>query len=77
MSDIVCIHKPTNEMIGELMRQDLADAGIKAVVANRGSVALWGGGSLPLLSLELLVSEDQAQQALTLLSEKYDLDQHA
>jgi len=77
MANIVCIHKPTNEMIGEMMRQDLADAGIKALIANCGSVGLWGDGSLPLASLELLVPQDQADRALSLLSEKYDLDQHA
>ena len=74
MSDLVCITRPANEIIGELMRQDLADIGIESALANRGSVGLWGDGSVPLASLELLVREDQANRALDMLNEKYQLD---
>jgi len=74
VSELVCICRPKDEVTAELMRQDLAEAGIDSTVANRSSVGLWGDGSLPLASLELLVRQEQAEKAAGILRERYQLN---
>jgi len=67
--DPICVFSPQNEWEGELMVQHLRANGIEAHLANRASVGLWGNGSLPLVKLEILVSQQQSHAASTLIDQ--------
>jgi len=68
-SEPVCVFRPENEWRGELIVQHLRDHRIDAYLANRASVGLWGDGSLSFVKLEILVPQQHAQTASTLIDE--------
>jgi len=63
------VFSPSQEWQGELILQRLRGAGIHGYLANRSTLGLWGGGSVPAVSLEILVPHDQAEAARSLISE--------
>jgi len=68
----VSVFRPQDQWQGELIVQTLRDYGIDAYLANRASVSLWGNGSMPFVKLEILVPQELAEKASSLIGEFID-----
>lgn len=65
---IVTVFFPETEWQGDLIVQELEDAGIEAYLANRSSVAAWSD-VMPLVKLEVVVPEKDAENARRVIDE--------
>jgi hypothetical protein len=65
---IVTVFFPETEWQGDLIVQELEDAGIEAYLANRSSVAAWSD-VMPLVKLEVVVPEKDAEKARQVIDE--------
>jgi len=61
----VVIFKPEMEWQGDLIVQELKDAGLEAYLANRSTTGAWGDVE-PLAKLEVLVPEVDADRGKTI-----------
>ncbi len=65
---ITTIFFPETEWQGDLIVQELEDAGIEAYLANRSSVAAWSD-VMPLVKLEVVVPEKDAEKARQIIDD--------
>lgn len=66
--NIVTVFYPETEWQGDLIVQELKTAGIDAYLANRSSASLWGD-AMPMVKMEVLVPEENAQAAKELIDQ--------
>jgi hypothetical protein len=68
---VVTVFWPETEWQGDLIVQELKDAGLDAYLANRSSATLWGD-TRPIAKLEIIVPEEEAAKAEEIIKEVLD-----
>ncbi len=65
---VVTVFEPETEWQGDLLVQELKDAGLDAYLANRSSAMIWSDIA-PIAKLEIIVPEEEAGKAGEIIKE--------